>query len=100
MTPENGGRIELRLERVEGDSAEYAAHLQTATTSWHGKVQVGAAAGGKQVAFGSWSAEAASEPPAWLTDDARAALKAALRTSQAEGRWPRRITRWRPEPSP
>lgn len=102
MTPKNGGKIELRLGAPAADSpasAEYEAHLQTATASFHARVQVGARAGAKQVEFGPWTSDAASEPPEWLTADARAALKAALRTSQSEGRWPRRITRWRPEPS-
>jgi hypothetical protein len=102
MTPKNGGKIELRLGTASADpadSAEYEAHLQTATASFHTRVQVGASAGGKQVLFGAWTSDTASEPPEWLTADARAALKAALRTSQSEGRWPRRITRWRPEPS-
>lgn len=100
MTPENGGRIELRLGMASSDSAEYEALLKTATSSWRTTVQVGASVPGKQVAFGAWSTELGpTAPPEWLTDDARAALKAALRTNQAEGRWPRRITRWRPEPS-
>ena len=102
MTPTNGGKIELRLGTTTHESpasAEYEAHLQTATASFQARVQVGASAGAKQVEFGAWTSEAGGEPPEWLTADARAALKAALRTSQSEGRWPRRITRWRPEPS-
>jgi hypothetical protein len=100
MTPENGGRIELRLGKSSGEAAEYEALLKVASSTWRGVVQVGSAII-KQVQFGAWVAESttAAAPPDWLTDDARAALKAALRTSQAEGRWPRRITRWRPEPS-
>jgi hypothetical protein len=97
MTPENGGRIELRLGQTTSDSAEYEAHLQTPRGSFRARVQVG---GPQQVSFGPWSGDDAAGPPTWLTDDARAALKAALRTSQSEGRWPRRITRWRPEPEP
>jgi hypothetical protein len=101
MTPENGGRIELRLGKVNGETAEYETLLQVAGSSWRGVAQVGSAVT-KQVQFGAWSAEqaTAASPPEWLTDDARAALKAALRTSQVEGRWPRRLTRWRPEPTP
>lgn len=97
MTPQNGGRIELRLGTSSTDAAEYDAQLQTSTGSYRTAVRVGATAADKQVEFGAWAPE--GEPPSWLTDDARAALKAALRTSRAEGRWPRRITRWRPEPS-
>ncbi len=98
MTPKNGGKIELKLGPATADSAEYQARLQTATASFHGTVRVGASAGAKQVDFGNWTTDAGGEPPEWLKADARAALKAALRSSQSEGRWPRRITRWRPEP--
>jgi hypothetical protein len=102
MTPSNGGKIELRLQASSAspESAEYDAHLQTAVASFRCRVRVGASVGAKQVEFGAWVVEPGSErePPEWLTADARAALKAALRTSQSEGRWPRRITRWRPEP--
>jgi hypothetical protein len=98
MTPKNGGKIELKLGATTSDSAEYEAHLQTSGASFRACVRVGASAGSKQVDFGAWTSDATSEPPEWLTAAARAALKAALRTSQSEGRWPRRITRWRPEP--
>jgi hypothetical protein len=98
MTIENGGKIELRLARAADDSAEYEAILRTQAACFRTLVQVGKGAGAQQIAFGAWTAEAPGEPPDWLTADARAALKAALRTSQSEGRWPRRITRWRPEP--
>lgn len=93
MNPENGGRIELKLGEATNEAAHYEAHLQTPGGSFRARVQVGP----QQVVFGAWSGDG-SEPPSWLTEDARAALKAALRTSQTEGRWPRRITRWRPEP--
>jgi hypothetical protein len=102
MSVENGGRIELRLGAWSAESAEYEANLQTAHSRWRATARVGALAAGK-VEFGAWradsdDADAPSAPPPWLSDDARAALKAALRTSQAEGRWPRRIARWRAEP--
>lgn len=104
MTPRNGGKIELRLKSAIGESAEsaeYDAHLQTAAASFRCRVRVGASVGAKQVELGAWTTEPADagDPPEWLMADARAALKAALRTSQSEGRWPRRITRWRPEPA-
>jgi hypothetical protein len=93
MTPEYGGKVELKLGSSGPDIAEYDAMLQTAEHVFRGRARV---ADG-QVTFAGWPAE---PPPEWLLADARAALKTALRTSQAEGRWPRRITRWRPEPSP
>jgi hypothetical protein len=98
MTPKNGGKIELKLGPSTADSAEYDAHLQTAAASFHARALVGPGAGPKHVEFGPWTSESNGEPPEWLAADARAALKAALRSSQTAGRWPRRITRWRPEP--
>jgi hypothetical protein len=98
MTPKHGGKIELKLGPVTAGSAEYEALLQTSTGTFRGRALVGSSAGSKQVEFGAWQTEAGAAPPEWLTADARAALKTALRTSQVEGRWPRRITRWRPEP--
>ncbi|HEY6080052.1 MAG TPA: hypothetical protein VIW29_14660 [Polyangiaceae bacterium] len=107
MNPDNGGKIELKLTNSSAESATYAATLQTPQAIFETAVQVGPAAGPGQVGFGAWRAQPAAEPPtgaqeappSWLLADARAALKAALRTSQSEGRWPRRITRWRSEPA-
>jgi len=96
MNPEHGGKIELRLERSTTESAEYAAQLQTPRATFVGRARVGGTGSG-QVELEALDAPPAL-PPDWLAADARAALKAALRTAQAEGRWPRRITRWRPEP--
>ena len=98
MTPKNGGKIELKLGPATPESAEYEAYLQTNAATFRSSVRVGSSAGPKLVEFGPWLSDGQGEPPAWLTSDAQAALKAALRTSQASGRWPRRITRWRPEP--
>jgi hypothetical protein len=92
MTPEHGGKVELKLGSSGPETAEYVAYLQTPAQIYRGKARVA----DKQVTFEHWDS---GEPPEWLLADARAALKTALRTSQAEGRWPRRITRWRPEPS-
>jgi hypothetical protein len=97
VTPKNGGKFDLKLGPATSDAAEYEAVLQTSGVTFRSLVQVGAEAGDKQVLFGAWN-DGQSAPPEWLLADARAALKAALRTSKAEGRWPRRITRWRPEP--
>jgi hypothetical protein len=94
MTPDHGGKIELKLRASSAGSADYEAVFQTASRSFRGKARVE----GRQVTF-EWEADEPSAPPEWLLADARAALRTALRTSEAEGRFPRRITRWRPEPS-
>jgi hypothetical protein len=95
MNPENGGKIELKLLRADGEGAEYDALLQTSTYGFRTTARVA----DRQVTFGEWQTESALPPPEWLLADARAALKTALRTGQVEGRYPRRITRWRPEPT-
>jgi hypothetical protein len=94
MTPEYGGKVELKL-RASGDGgAEYEALLQTASHIFRAEARVA----DNKVTFGEWQTDAPGAPPEWLLADARAALKGALRTGQAEGRFPRRLTRWRPEP--
>jgi hypothetical protein len=97
MSPKNGGKIELKLDTSNPSAARYLTLLETPHGSHSGSAQVGEGAGAKQVDF-AWSEPAGAAPPEWLLDDARAALKAALRSAQGTGRWPRRITRWRPEP--
>ena len=52
MTPQNGGRIELRLGASQADSAEYDAQLQTSSVTYRTRVLVGSSAGDKQVEFG------------------------------------------------
>lgn len=93
----NGGRIELRLSPASGETAEYEAELTTRLGCFRGRARLQVAE--QRVDFDAWSSDGPGEPPDWLVGDARAALKAALRTRQSEGRWPRRITRWRPEPA-
>ena len=99
MTPKNGGKFDLKLGPANADLAAYEARLETAGRTFRANVQVGPHQAGGGVDFGAWTSETEAPPPDWLLADVRAALKAALRTSRAEGRWPRRITRWRPEPS-
>jgi hypothetical protein len=98
MTPQNGGKFDLKLGPVNETAAEYSVLLQTAGGSFRSQATV-ATEGAGRVDFGEWNGDAEGPAPEWLVADARAALKAALRSSRAEGRWPRRITRWRPEPS-
>jgi hypothetical protein len=101
LSTKNGGKLELRLDGSDTASGavDYVAQLQTPAGTFRTRARVGEGAGPKLVEFGPWSGEGSGEPPEWLVADARAALKAAVRSSQSEGRWPRRITRWRPEPS-
>jgi hypothetical protein len=100
MNPKNGGKLELKLHQATSEGAEYEAELQTPAGVFRATASVAAAGGA--VSFGAWHvgrSDNLDNPPQWLVDGARAALKAACRASQAEGRWPRRIARWRPEPS-
>jgi hypothetical protein len=98
MTPKNGGKFDLKLGSATPLAAQYAAVLQTSGASFRSQASV-AAEGTGSVEFSAWVGDPAGEPPEWLLADARAALKAALRSSRSDGHWPRRITRWRPEPN-
>lgn len=98
MTPKNGGKFDLKLGPVTATVAQYSAVLQTSGVSYCSQASV-ASEGTGSVEFAAWSSDAEDSPPEWLLSDVRAALKAALRSSRADGHWPRRITRWRPEPS-
>lgn len=100
MNPKNGGKLELKLHQATSAGAEYEAEIQTPAGSFRATASVVAAGGA--VSFGTWqagSSNSTDNPPQWLVEGARAALKAACRASLAEGRWPRRIARWRPEPN-
>jgi hypothetical protein len=98
MTPKNGGKFDLKLGSVTPLAARYEALLQTSGASFRSHALV-ATEGTGSVDFEAWASDATGEPPPWLLADVRAALKAALRSSRADGHWPRRITRWRPEPN-
>ncbi|HEX3777688.1 MAG TPA: hypothetical protein VHV51_24635 [Polyangiaceae bacterium] len=54
---------------------------------------VDAASGSLQ--FAEWGG---AEPPRWLDAFVRSLLRTIARSSGASGEWPRRVTRWRPEP--
>ena len=98
MSPKNGGKFDLKLGPVTAAAACYSVVLQTSGASFRSEASV-ATEGTGSVDFAAWASESNDRPPEWLVADVRAALKAALRSSRAEGHWPRRITRWRPEPS-
>jgi len=88
MRPKTGGRIELALVAA-GPSVEYAAGLYTPDAEWHGTARIDAA--------GAVTLEGLDEAPAWLTDYARAFLRAEWRARQGpdSAPWPDRIGRWR-----
>ncbi|HTM44555.1 MAG TPA: hypothetical protein VL137_06345 [Polyangiaceae bacterium] len=82
----------LRLLAVSEQCAQYDVELFEPEHSWSGRAEVSLSAGA--VEFGGFS----SQPPQWLSDLARTALRTLFRNHQTEG-WPRRIARWRPAPN-
>jgi len=92
MELRHGGRIELVFDRATSDRIRYAATFETATGRWTGSAEIQSEHG---------QVELHVDPtPAWLVDLTTAILRAewrARRSSDARP-WPRRITRWRPEP--
>jgi len=90
----NGGRFGLRLIDATPERAAYQLDLSTPAGDWSTRVTVQSADG--TLELGDWPA--ASAPPAWLEQYARAALRDAWR-GHAERGWPRRLQRWRSPPS-
>ncbi|MEO8906020.1 MAG: hypothetical protein ABI627_31240 [Polyangiaceae bacterium] len=93
MRPEHGGRLELKLIEATDTTARYAVLVSTAAAEVSAQAHVQTQSGAVEI--GAWTEIAA---PAWLEAFARTLLRAALRNKTSDGEWPRRMTRWRPEP--
>ena len=93
MRPDHGGRLELKLTQASDTGARYALTIflpeREVTTEANVETVTGT------VELGAWQSEA---PPAWLETVARALLRTVWRSATSDGDWPRRVTRWRPEP--
>jgi hypothetical protein len=94
VRPDHGGRLELKLRTASETTAEYALSIFLPNAELSASVAVDS----QSVAFeiGEWRG---GPPPAWLETLARALLRSVLRSKGSDGEWPRRVTRWRPEPS-
>lgn len=94
MQPETGGRFSLRLLDQDASQASFELVLATAEGNWSAQTRVAAADG--SIDWTSW--DGAGEPPGWLLQYARAALRTAWHQHREQG-WPRRVTRWRDVPA-
>ncbi len=93
MRPDHGGRLELKLAQASETRAHYVLTLFTPEAELSSRVTIDAPADSLEIA--EWQGGA---PPAWLEGYARSLLRSVLRTKSSDGDWPRRLTRWRPEP--
>jgi hypothetical protein len=93
MLPDTGGRFSLRLVDQDASRASFEVVLATAEGSWSAQARVSAADG--NIDWAGWNGP--GEPPGWLLQYARAALRTAWRQHPEQG-WPRRLTRWRDVP--
>lgn len=94
MQPDTGGRFSLQLREHDAAHARYALALATAGAEWTAEAQITLADGA--VDFAGWTGD--GQPPPWLLQYARAALRATWRAHAEQG-WPRRLTRWREAPA-
>jgi hypothetical protein len=92
MRPAHGGRIVLRASS-SGAEQRYDVELYMSGEEWRGTAAV--VLEGGEVSFDD--ASGLGLAPAWLLQQTRALLRSLWR-SHAEAGWPRRLTRWRPEP--
>lgn len=93
MRPDHGGRLELKLQDASDGNARYVLTVYTPTSESSALASIDAASEDTQL--GEFASAA---PPEWMQAFARTLLRSVLRTKNSEGEWPRRLTRWRPEP--
>ena len=93
MRPDHGGRLELKLTQASADGACYALTVFLPEREVSVEASVPTVSGAPE--FGAWQGE---PPPAWIESVARALLRTVWRSASSDGEWPRRVTRWRPEP--
>lgn len=94
MQPDTGGRFTARLLEQDEIQARFRLELATSEGAWSAQAEVQSNEG--TVSWGAW--EGTGEPPEWLCQYTRAALRGAWRQHREQG-WPRRLTRWRDVPS-
>jgi hypothetical protein len=94
MQPHTGGRFSLQLCEADAQHARYALTLATAGAEWTSEASVFSADGRIELA----ACRGQGEPPPWLLQYTRAALRSIWRAHAEQG-WPRRITRWRDAPA-
>jgi hypothetical protein len=95
VRPDHGGRLELKLKKTSDSTAHYSLSIFMPNAEVSASVVVDSQRGALEI--GEWQG---GSPPAWLEALARALLRSVLRSKGSDGEWPRRVTRWRPEPSP
>lgn len=95
MRPDHGGRLEVKLASASDASARYTLTIFTPNADLTTEVVIDAASGGLEL--GDWEG---GLPPKWLRGVAHALLRTVWRNKTSDGEWPRRLTRWRPDPKP
>lgn len=93
VRPDHGGRLELKLQAAKGTRADYVLTILTPDAELSAGVVIDASADALEL--GPFEG---GVPPTWLEAYAHALLRSVLRTRSSDGDWPRRLTRWRPEP--
>lgn len=88
-----GVRFDLKRQHSAPDTVRYAITLHVAERGFSGAAEIAVSTGG--VRF-DWLAP--GEPPAWCVASVRAQLRTLWRDRGVNGTFPRRVTRWRPEP--
>lgn len=93
VRPDHGGRLELKLANASAMRADYVLTLLTPDAELSAQVSIDAVADHFEL-----TPFRGGVPPEWLESYAHALLRIVLRTKSSDGDWPRRLTRWRPEP--
>jgi hypothetical protein len=89
-----GGRLLLRkIDSVDAE-IEYRGEIVAHGRTWASRFRVRSADGKVESVF-----DGSGEPPPWLVEFATASLRAIWRAHREDGRWPRRLERWRASPA-
>jgi len=86
--------LELKLVQAFDESARYSLSIFTPDSEMSTTIVVSTL--GAPLEMGDWRG---GLPPPWLVALAQTLLRSLLRSKGSDGEWPRRVTRWRPEPS-
>ena len=88
--PSSGGRVGLRLAEIAEAEVVYHLTLAHPRGECEGSLTI-------DVADGGVTLQLDCDAPTWLRDLARSLARGAWRNRERQA-WPRRITRWRPDP--
>lgn len=95
---EHGGRVELRLVESQSGTTRYAARWYTPAERLDGEVTVVFPSSRAEAESPTVEIDSPDHLPEWLGSFTTSLVRTTARAAEQQGKWPRRITRWRKSP--